>query len=213
MNRPRVILADAYRLLREAFATELSAHCDVVETVADGRDLVAAAVALKPDVVVLETELPTLDGLAAGRQIKALAPQVRLVYLTDRETPNVVTETFRAGGSGVLLKSSAGSELVRAIDAVIRGRVYVSPAARRLSGCAAVPIHRRRPLPAAELSPRRRQVLQLLAEGYSMVQVARILKVTPRTVAFYKYGMRQAAGLRTGAKPIRFAFERHVVPA
>jgi DNA-binding NarL/FixJ family response regulator len=212
MNRIRIILADERRFLREAFAALLADHCDVVETVADGRELVAAAVARKPDVVVLETALPTLDGLEVGRRIKALVPQVKLIYLTASEGPDVAAEAFRAGASGFLLKNSAGWELVRAIDEVTRGRLYMTPAVKRGAGGAT------RGDPhvgsrSAELSPRRREVLRLLADGYSMKQVARVLKVTPRTVAFHKYGMMQELGLRTSAKLIRFAVERQLVSA
>lgn len=212
MNRPRIILADERRFLREAFAALLAGHCDVVETVADGRELVAAVVARKPDVVVLETALPTLDGLEAGRQIKALVPQVKLIYLTESEGPDVAAEAFRAGGSGFLLKSSAGSELIQAIHQVTRGRVYITPAANRAPGVAARRDHYPRQT-SVDLSPRRRQVLRLLADGYSMKQVARMLQVTPRTVAFHKYGMMQELGLRTSANLIRFAVERQLVSA
>jgi DNA-binding NarL/FixJ family response regulator len=212
MNRPRIILADERRFLREAFAALLADCCDVVETVADGRELVAATVARKPDVVVLETALPVLNGLEAGRQIKSLVPQVKLIYLTACEVPEIVAEAFRAGASGFLLKTSASSELVVAIDAVTRGRVYVTPAANR--GADGASRNGNGPRTRnAELSPRRREVLRLLADGYSMKQVARVLKVTPRTVAFHKYGMMHELGLRTSAKLIRFAIERQLVPA
>src|SRR5437899_1041797 len=106
MDRPRVILADDHRLLREAFAALLEPHCQVVETVSDGRELLAAAAALKPDVIVLETALPRLNGLDAGRQLKVLMPQVRLIFLTANEDPDMAADAFRSGASGFLLKNS-----------------------------------------------------------------------------------------------------------
>src|SRR5947209_5907409 len=123
MDRPRVMLADDHRLLREAFTALLEPHCEVVGTVSDGRELLAAAAALKPEVVVPEIALPRLNGLDAGRQLKVLMPQVKLVFLTAGEDPELAAEAFRAGASGFLLKNSAGSELLQAIREVTRGRV------------------------------------------------------------------------------------------
>jgi len=212
MNRPRVMLADDHRLLREAFAALLEPWCEVVGTVSDGSELLASAAALKPDVVVLEISLPRLNGLDAGRRLKLLMPQVKLIYLTAIEDPETVTEAFRAGASGFLLKNSAGSELLQAIREVTAGRVYVTTLATQ--GTVALRpyapgLRKRNP----GLSPRRREVPQLLAEGHSMKQVARILKLTPRTVAYHKYGMMEELGLRTSAKLIRYAVERRLVPA
>ena len=134
MNRPRVILADDHRLLREAFAALLEPWCEVVGTVSDGSELLASAAALKPDVVVLEISLPRLNGLDAGRRLKLLMPQVKLIYLTAIEDPETVTEAFRAGASGFLLKNSAGSELLQAIREVTagRGRITETSSAKRV---------------------------------------------------------------------------------
>src|SRR4051794_31151458 len=103
MDRPRVLLADNHRILREAFTALLAPHCEIVGTVSDGRELLAAAAALRPDVVVLEIGLPRLNGLDAGRQLKGVMPQVKLIFLTAGEDPDLATEAFRAGASGFLL--------------------------------------------------------------------------------------------------------------
>src|SRR3954452_12279799 len=129
MRRPRVLLADDHRLVREAFARLLESDCDVVGTVADGRALLAAAPVLRPDIVVLDIAMPLLNGIDAARQLKRLMPEVRLIFLTVSEDPDLAAEAFRAGASGYLLKNSAASELFTAIREVDQGRFYVTPLA------------------------------------------------------------------------------------
>src|SRR3954454_887776 len=126
MDRPRVLLADNHRLLREALAALLEPHCEVVGTVADGRELVAAAARLKPDVVVLEIALPRLNGLDDGRQLIGLLPRGELVSLTVSGNPDLATEVLQVGAAGLLFKSSASSELLQAIREVSQGRLYVT---------------------------------------------------------------------------------------
>src|ERR671913_1878195 len=115
MKRLRILLADDHRLLREAFAQLLEPGCDVVAAVSDGRALLAAARELHPDIVVLDIAMPLLNGLDAARQLKRLMPDVKLIFLTVSEDPDLAAEAFRAGASGYLLKNSAASELFKAI--------------------------------------------------------------------------------------------------
>src|SRR5262249_6705397 len=115
MKRPRVLLADDHRLLREAFVKLLEPECDVVGAVADGRALLEAAPKLRPDVVVLDVAMPQLNGLDAARQLKRSMPDVKVIFLTVSEDPDLAAEAFRAGGSGFVLKNSAASELLQAI--------------------------------------------------------------------------------------------------
>src|SRR5207253_6680195 len=129
MRRPRVLLADDHRLLREAFAQLLEPGCDVVGAVADGRALLAAVPQLRPDIVVLDIAMPLLNGLDAARQLKQLMPEVKVVFLTVSEDPDLAAEAFRAGASGFLLKNSAATELFQAIQEVLQGRSYVTPQA------------------------------------------------------------------------------------
>ena len=129
MKRLRILLADDHRLLREAFAQLLEPDCDVVAAVADGRALLAAARELHPDIVVLDIAMPLLNGLDAARQLKGLMPEVKLIFLTVSEDPDLVAEAFRVGASGYLLKNSAASELFKAIEEVSQGRSYVTPLA------------------------------------------------------------------------------------
>jgi DNA-binding NarL/FixJ family response regulator len=212
MDRPQVLLADNHRLFREALAVLLEPHCEVVGTVADGYELLAAATALKPDVIVLEVALPRLNGLDAGRRLKKLIPQVKLVYLTVSGDPELTDELLEIGAAVMLLNSSPASELLRAVREVSCGNMHMAP----LAGSVAVGLGRRvqgQPRRSVGLSPRRRDVLRLLAEGHSMKQVARRLNLSPRTVAYHKYGMMEKLGLRTNAKLIQFAIRRRLVPA
>jgi DNA-binding NarL/FixJ family response regulator len=210
MKRPRVLLADDHRLLREAFAQLLQSGCEVVGAVADGRALLDAAPQLRPDIVVLDIAMPLLNGLDAARQLKRLMPTVKVIFLTVSEDPDLAAEAFRAGASGYLLKNSAASELLQAIQEVFQGRSYVTPLATR----GLVGSFLQGPGPekkTGELSLRQREVLQLLAEGRTMKEIARILKITARTVAFHKYGMMQELGIKTNAELVQFAVKQHIV--
>jgi DNA-binding NarL/FixJ family response regulator len=210
MKRPRILLADDHRLLREAFAQLLEPGCDVVGAVPDGRALLAAARELRPDIVVLDIAMPSLNGLDAARQLKGLMPEVKLIFLTASEDPDLAAEAFRAGASGYLLKNSAASELFKAIEEVSRGRSYVTPLVTRGPVGSSIPAPG--PAPGAErLSTRQREVMQLLAEGRTMKEIARTLAITPRTVAFHKYRMMDDLGLKTGAELVRFAIRHHIV--
>jgi DNA-binding NarL/FixJ family response regulator len=205
-----VLLADDHTLLLDAFAKLLEPECDVVGTVADGRALLAAAEELKPDVVVLDIAMPLLNGLDAGRQLMKALPDVKLIFLTMNQDPAIAAEAFRAGASGYLLKTSAGSELVKAIEEAMSGRSYVTPLITQdlVEVLMLGPKQRKG---AADLTPRQREVLQLLAEGRSMKEAAQILKVTARTIAFHKYRMMDRFRLKSNAELIQFAIRQGVV--
>jgi DNA-binding NarL/FixJ family response regulator len=210
MKRPRVLLADDHRLLREAFAQILEPRCEVVGAVADGRALLAAAKELRPEVVVLDIGMPLLNGLDAARQLKRLMPSVKVIFLTVSEDPDLAAEAFRVGASGFLLKNSAASELFQAIQEVLLGRSYVTPQATQ--GLVGAVLDGHEPgKKSGELSPRQREVLQLLAEGHAMKEIGRILKITPRTVAFHKYSMMEQLGITSSAALVQFAVKQHLV--
>jgi DNA-binding NarL/FixJ family response regulator len=210
MKRPRVLLADDHRLLREAFVKLLEPECDVVGAVTDGRALLEAAPKLRPDVVVVDIAMPLLNGLDAAKQLKRAMPGVKVIFLTVNEDPDMAAEAFRAGGSAFLLKNSAASELMQAIQDVMQGRSYVTPLATR-----DMVDNLLRPQETAsgtrELSPRQREVLQLLAEGRTMKEIAAILKITPRTVAFHKYSMMEEFGIKSSAELVQFAIKKRIV--
>src|SRR6478672_15663 len=177
MSRPRVLLADDHALLLGAFEKLLAGEFDVVGQVSDGRALVAEADKLRPDVIVLDISMPLLNGLEAGRQIKQKLRDVKLIFMTMNEDADLAAEAFRSGASGYLLKRSAASELATAIREVMRGRSYVTPLVT--GGLVGSLMHPDQHRPSHELTPRQREVLQLLAEGHSMKEVAKVLELTP----------------------------------
>jgi DNA-binding NarL/FixJ family response regulator len=208
--KPRVLLADDHRLLVEAFAKLLEAECEIVGHVGDGLALLEAAPKLKPDVVVLDVAMPLLNGLDAGRKLKEQMPDVRLIFVTMNEDPDLVVQAFRIGASGYLLKRSAGSELLLAIREVMERRHYVTPfVTKDLVGSFINSLEQagtRR-----TLTPRQREVLQLLAEGRSMKEAATILDVSVRTIAFHKYRMMEQLDIKTNAELVQFAVREHLV--
>ena len=209
-QRPRVILADDHTLLLEAFEKLLADDCDVVAAVADGRALVEAVERLKPDVVVADISMPLLNGIDAARQIKQASPDARIIFLTMNEDPDLAAEAFRAGGSGYLLKRSAGSELQTAIREVMKHRSYVTPLVTEGLVGSMLHSHDARQ-GVAQLTARQREVIQLVAEGRSMKEAGVILKIATRTVAFHKYRIMEQLKIKTTAELIQFAIKNHLV--
>jgi len=210
MKLPRVLLADDHTMLLEAFRRLLEGKCDVVGIVSDGRALLKEGPALKPDVLVVDIGMPLLNGLEAGRQLKETLPAVKLVFLTMNEDPDLAAQAMRSGASAYLLKSSAASELFRAIQDVLKGKTYVTPKIARGMEQAFIrnPRGRRH---ERSLTSRQREVIQLLAEGKSMKEAADCLNVTPRTVAFHKYRIMEELGLKTSADLVQFAIRNRIV--
>lgn len=210
MGRPRALLADDHVMLLDAFEKLLAAEVDVVGKVADGRALVAEAERLHPDIVVVDMMMPGLNGLDAARQLRKSQPHVGVVFLTIMEDAEVAAETVRLGACGYVLKRSAASELVTAIREVLQKRSYITPL--MTGGIVDSLLHSHDAGERhVELTQRQREVLQLLAEGHSMKEVAGILDVTPRTVAFHKYRMMAQLQISSTAQLIQFAIRRHLV--
>lgn len=190
-------------MLLDAFEQLLEKCCDIVGRVTDGRALLEATAELIPDVVVADIGMPELNGLDAGRQIIEQHPDVKLVYLTVNDDPEVAALALRSGASGYLLKASAADELFAAIRTVSGGGTYV---ARLLREPVQKIVSRRGArTEKASLTPRQREVVQLLAEGQSMKRVAAKLNITPRTVAFHKYQVMKRHDLHSNTDLARFA--------
>ena len=204
--RPRILMADDHAMILEAFRSMLQSEFDIVGTVTDGRMLLEEFARLQPDVVLLDIAMPLLNGLDAGRQLRAQRKSVKLIYLTMNPDPDLAGEALRLGASGYVLKSSAARELTQAIHEALRGRSYITPLITR--DVVGALIHQ---TPRHELTMRQREVLQLLAEGRSMKEVGAILDLTPRTVAFHKYRMMEQLHLKTSAELVQFAVKQGVV--
>jgi len=208
MSRPRILLADDHTLMVEALRHLLQAEFDVVGTVGDGRALLKAAAELKPELVVVDIGMPLLNGLDAAMQLKALHPEIKVIFLTQNREPQYAAEAFRRKASGYVLKDAAASELTAAIREAMSGRWYNSPS---LGSVAASPLRGADPQAARELSAREREVLQLLAEGKAMKEVATILQISPRTVEFHKYRVMEVLGLKSGAELVQYAIKHGLI--
>jgi DNA-binding NarL/FixJ family response regulator len=210
--RPRILLADDHTILLDSFKRMLEPSYEVVGCVKDGRELLEAAPKLKPQVIVLDISMPRLNGLDACRQLKRMNPEAKLIFLTMNEDADLAVEAFRLGASAYLLKSSAASELFTAIQNALHGKIYITPLITKGTPIG-VFLNRQIRTSAEELTARQREVLQLLAEGRLMKEVADILQVTPRTVAFHKYSIMEELGLKTSAELVQYAVEHRMVVA
>ena len=210
MTRVRILLAEDHTLVAEAFQRLLEPHYEVVGIVADGRSLLKIAQQLKPDVAIIDIGMPLLNGLDAGREVKRLLPSVKIIFVTMNDDPDVANEARRFGASGYLLKTSASSELLKAVQEVLRGHSYLTP---RISEGLRQEVIKdpRADRPAKHLTIRQKEVLQLLAEGRPMKEVADILDITPRTVAFHKYRTMEAFNLKSNAELIRFVIREGII--
>jgi DNA-binding NarL/FixJ family response regulator len=210
MNKPTVMLADDHTMIAEALRNLLEPQYEIIAVVQDGRTLLDSALALKPDVVVLDVGMPLLNGLTAGQQLKQKLRKVKLIYVTMNEDPDLASEALRTGGSAYLLKSSAASELLKAIHEALRGGSYVTPKIRRSIEQSFI---RSAGLKTAEkkLTQRQIEVLQLLAEGKSMKEVGAVLSLTARTVAFHKYRIMEVLNVRSNAELVQYAVRSNLV--
>ncbi len=210
MSRKRILLADDHKMLLAAFRRLLEPDHEIVGVVEDGRALIAAAEELVPDIIVLDIAMPLLNGIDAARQIKQNFPDIKLIFLTVNEAPDLIAEAFRAGASGYLLKSSAASELHEAIERAVRNRSYITPLLSKVM-VEIISDGSRSKLRSADLTHRQREVLQLLAEGQTMKEAALALKLSPRTVAFHKYRIMEQLKIKTNAELIQFALKERIV--
>ena len=209
MGKARILIADDHTLVAEAFKKLLEPEFEVVGTVGDGRALLRKAPELSPDAVLVDLNMPLLNGLDAGEQLKQILPKAKIIVLTMNEDAEIAAETMGKWASGYLLKKSAGSELLKAVREVLRGARYITPALEK--ELVEISSRESRNEAARALTPRQREVLQLLAEGHTMKEAAAILHVATRTVAFHKYRIMQDFGLENNSDLLRFAIKQRVV--
>jgi DNA-binding NarL/FixJ family response regulator len=210
-RRPRVLLADDHVLVAEALTSLLTPEFDLVGLVEDGRALVEAARALRPDVIVADVTMPHLNGIDALTQLRQGGDRTPVVFLTMHRDVTFARRALDAGASGFVLKHSASVELVAAIRAALQGKTYLTP---QLAGEVLEALKEGSEQagdPVAALTPRQREVLQLLAEGRSAKEVAASLGISARTVEFHKYQMMETLDLHTNAELIHFAIKHGLV--
>jgi DNA-binding NarL/FixJ family response regulator len=205
MTRPRIVLADDHCVVAAGLRSLLEPHFDVVEVVSDGRALLAAAKALDPDVVVLDISMPSLNGIDAARQLRAAKSRAKMVFLTMHREVTYAVRAMEAGASGFVLKHSAPSELVTAIQEALKGGTYVSP---QIAGDLVYGSQHGITAGATalrELTPRQREVLQLVAEGNSAKEIAAVLHISVRTAEFHKARLMESLGVETTAELVQYA--------
>jgi DNA-binding NarL/FixJ family response regulator len=208
MKKPRLLLADDHRIVLEGLRGLLEPEFEIAGVAADGRSLLAEARRLSPDVVVADISMPGLNGIEAARQIRATDEHIRIVFLTMHADAGYAAGAVEAGASGFVLKHSAPQELIRAIREALQGRTYFTPAiASELKGA------KRPGEPAPGLSPRQREVLQLLAEGKSNKEVAALLNISARTAEFHKYRMMEQLRIKTTAELVQYAIRHGLLTA
>ena len=206
--RSRVLIADDHSVVAEGLRSLLEKKYEVVGIVPDGRELLVQAPELKPDVIVLDIGMPLLNGLYAADRLLSSLPQTKFVFLTMNDDANLAAAALKLGAVGYVLKHTAASELLKAVSEVLQGRSYVTAKLRAENW--AVREARARDL-SKELTRRQQEVVQLLAEGRPMKEVAAILKVSAKTVMFHKYRIMQSFNLKNNADLVLFALKRHLI--
>jgi DNA-binding NarL/FixJ family response regulator len=210
MKRPRVLIADDHTLVVDGLRKILEPECQVVGTVEDGRSLLVAAENTKPDIILLDISMPLLNGVEAARRIRAAVPGARLIFVTMHADATYVAGAFRAGASGYVLKRCASLELLKAVREVLSGRPYVTPLIKNdtpleLPGWPLDPGG-----PSGELTDRQREVVQLVAEGRTVKEIAVILNISGKTVAFHKTNVMRRLGIRRTAELTKYAWEHGI---
>jgi len=207
-SRPRVLIADDHNMVAEGIRALLQQTYDVIGIVRDGRELITTAPRLEPDVVVLDIGMPLLNGLDAAERLKESLPATKFVFLTMQDDANLAAAVLKLGAVGFVLKHAAASELLDAVSHVLEGKAYITPKLRADSRAERETRARQF---SKELTPRQLEVLQLLAEGRPMKEIADILKVSEKTVMFHKYNIMESFNLKNNADLVLFALKHHVI--
>ena len=207
MKKRRILLADDHKFITESLKSILEPTYEIVGVVEDGQMLIKEAARLLPDVLIVDISMPKLNGLEAVRQIKKEGIDSKVVFLTMHPDVMYASSALEAGALGYVLKHSAHSELQQAVENVLLGKIFITEKiAKELEN---VPLSRRDPI--RKLSPRQREVLQLLAEGKSAKEVAGILCISPRTVEFHKYRIMEELGVSTSAELVQYSIKHGVI--
>jgi DNA-binding NarL/FixJ family response regulator len=205
---PRFLIADDHVIFTEALRVYLEKTYTVVGVVLDGRVMVAEAMRLRPDVIVVDVGMPILNGLDAARRIKVQAPNIKFVFLTMRDDPNLAAAALELGPIGFVLKHSTGRELLKAIDHVLHGKPYLTPKLREEDWVATKARARQF---SKEMTSRQRGIVQLLAEGRSLKEIAGLLDLSTKTVEFHKHHIQESFNLRSNADVVLFAVKQGLI--
>ena len=210
--KPSVLIADDHTLMAEGLSRLLGGDYRVVGTSPNGRRLLTDAAVLKPDVIVMDVGMPELNGIEAARQIGKMLPHTKMVFVTQRVDVQYLRAAFQAGAVAYVAKQSASDELLNAMQCATQGRPYITPLLR--DALPKVSLRELRDSPeiiGGSLTPRQREVLQLVAEGKTVKEISAALHISPKTVEFHKNALMNETGLRTTADLTRYALSRGIV--
>jgi DNA-binding NarL/FixJ family response regulator len=205
---PQLLIADDHAMFAETLRVYLEKTFTIVGVVMDGRAMVAEAIRLRPDLIVADVGMPLLNGLDAARKIKEQAPNIKFVFLTMRDDPNLAAAALQLSPIGFVLKHSAGPELLKAVDHVLHGQSYLTPKLRAEDWVATKARARQY---SKAMTPRQTEITQLLAEGRSMKAIAYILALSEKTVEFHKHQIRESFNLHSTADLVLFAVKQGLV--
>ena len=207
VRKSRVLMADDHSILLAGLRKLIEDQCEVVETVENGRALLEAAGRLKPDLILLDISMPLLNGLEAARHLMKSLPKTKLLFLTMHASPRYAMEAFKVGAHGFLLKQSAVSELPQAIKAVLSGRHYLTPLIAKpvIDHALNAKTTEEMKGTVAELTPRQREILQLIGEGKGTKDIATLLDISVKTVQFHKACLMEELNMHTTAELMRYA--------
>ena len=213
MNGPRILLADDHSLVRRGIRTLLGMHSEwqVCGEAVDGREALEKVNELKPDILILDLNMPELNGLEVTRRVRALCPQTEVLVLTVQDSELVMRQVLEAGARGYMLKSDAGNELLTAVEAVRRHHPFLSSQASRMLRGSSPPLAKGDVTLRKPLSPRERQILQLLAEGKSTKQIATVLDITAKTAETHRSNIMRKLDLHHLTELVRYAIRNQVV--
>jgi DNA-binding NarL/FixJ family response regulator len=211
VSRVRVLLADDHRIVAEGLKSLLVPEFDLVGLVEDGRAMVEAAKALRPEVIIADITMPQLNGIEALEEIKKFDPNVRVIFLTMHRDAAYARRALQAGAVGFVLKHSAPEELVLAVRAAAQGGRFVTPT---IAG-EVLQALKRNPLetadPVTSLTLRQREVLRLLVDGLTTKEIGSKLHISARTVEDHKYRMVESLRVKNNAELIHFAIKHGIV--
>jgi DNA-binding NarL/FixJ family response regulator len=200
MKRTRLLVADDHVMFAQGLESLLSEEFELLGTARNGEELVEATMRLAPDVILVDISMPVLNGFDAVRRITEQGGEAKIIFLTMHDDATLLAEAFRCGASGYVLKQAAGEELANAIREVADGKNYVSPlVTNRPSEPLTLHTHK------STITPRQREVLELISRGLTMKEIASQLNISTRTAESHKYEMMQTLGVETTAELIRYS--------
>lgn len=208
---PSLVIADAHRLFVAGLSKLLAGKFRIITTVSDGRSLVDAAQRLRPDLILTELAMPLMNGLEAVHRIRRAMPSMRIVCISSNSDDDTIRECFQKGASGFIPKTASGAELVLGLRRVLHGDIYLSQQLPQSAKLFSDSVSMSGPNEEVPLTERQIEVLQLLAEGKTMKEVAAVLNLTTRTVAFHKYRLMNTLNLNTNAAVVQYALQHRVV--